>query len=131
MTTGVRGSTISDLIFADDSLLFMKATSENVAALLDILRSFELASGQKPNLSKSAILFRCLVDQRDQLEILSSLGIQEVITKSKYLDMPLLSVVQAIPSYLMSCFKLPKGVIRDIEVAIRSFLWGERRRRAG
>lgn len=34
------------------------------------------------------------------------------------------SVVQAVPAYSMSCFKLPMGLCNDLEKLIRKFWWG-------
>ena len=41
------------------------------------------------------------------------------------------AVIQVIPTYTMSYFKLPKGIIKEIETLIRKFWWeyrGEQRK---
>lgn len=35
------------------------------------------------------------------------------------------SIVQAILTYIMSCFKIPLDLCQDIEVLIRKFWWGQ------
>ena len=36
------------------------------------------------------------------------------------------SIIQAIPSFALSCFKIPIGLCNEIEVLIRKFWWSER-----
>lgn len=47
-------------------------------------------------------------------KLLSQVG-REVLIKS---------VIQAISTYSMSCFKLPKGLIKENKIMIRKFWWG-------
>ena len=47
-------------------------------------------------------------------KLLSQVG-REILIKA---------VIQVIPTYTMSCFKLPKGLITEIESLIRKFWWG-------
>ena len=49
-------------------------------------------------------------------QLLSQAG-REVLLKA---------MVQAIPTFVMPCFKLPVGLCHDIEMLIRKFWWGQR-----
>ncbi|CAN1773751.1 hypothetical protein LINPERHAP1_LOCUS12636, partial [Linum perenne] len=48
---------IYHLIFADDTILFIKATRTSIQNLRALLRTYESMSGRRVNLSKSAALF--------------------------------------------------------------------------
>ena len=48
-------------------------------------------------------------------KLLSQVG-REVLLKA---------VVQAIPTFMMGCFKLPSRLLNDIEIMIRKFWWGQ------
>lgn len=41
------------------------------------------------------------------------------------------SVIQAIPTYAMLCFLIPKRICDDINAMIRKFWWGKRNNRKG
>ncbi|KAM1344713.1 hypothetical protein ACFX2H_033973 [Malus domestica] len=155
------GTPITHLFFADDSVLFGKATTEEALGMLNILKTYARGSGQELNLSKSSIFFGSKTPNRTRLEIGRTMGIQCKVGFGKYLGLQadfghskkavfeevrdsletrmtgwaeqflsqagketlVKAVAMAMPNHAMSCFKLPIGVCKDIEKAIRNFWW--------
>ncbi|XP_057248279.1 uncharacterized protein LOC125493714 [Beta vulgaris subsp. vulgaris] len=79
---------ISHLFFADDSILFTRATLQECSVVADILSTYERASGQKINFDKSEVSFSKSVDDRRKNEIRSLFGVREVERHEKYLGLP-------------------------------------------
>ena len=65
---------ISHLFFANDSLLFYKVSSQECQHLIDILRLYEAASGQKINTDKSSVFFSANTPKEKKVETLDILG---------------------------------------------------------
>ncbi|XP_042944649.1 uncharacterized protein LOC122278535 [Carya illinoinensis] len=156
---------INNLLFADDSLFFCRATLQTNADIHQLLKEYELASGQKVNKEKTAMVLSTNVNPQLQQEIMASWGIQQAQKYEKYLGLPsvvgrskksafaniksrvwkklqgwkerLLSqggkevlikaVALSIPSYSMSCFKLPESLCKELENMMAKFWWGQRR----
>ena len=160
-----RGSPmVTHLFFADDSLLFCKASIQECQKLMAILDLYEATSGQKINEDKSSISFSQNTPSDLKAEVLEVMGPMKDSKHYKYLGLPsiicrsktnvfaevkervarklsgwkekLLSmggreilikaVAQAIPTYTMSCFLLPKSLCDEIEGMMRKFWWGQR-----
>lgn len=68
--TGIRIVTkcprINHLLFADDTLFFVRSNPQSCLALKDILQKYERASGQMINTSKSSISFSAKTLQEDR-----------------------------------------------------------------
>ncbi|KAK2652654.1 hypothetical protein Ddye_012510 [Dipteronia dyeriana] len=96
-----RAPIISHLFFADDSLLFTKDDDKNCLEIRKVLETYSITSGQLVNYGLG--------------EKLLSVGGKEILVKA---------VVQSIPTYAMSLFKLPKSLIVEIQRLTARFLWG-------
>ncbi|XP_021834215.1 uncharacterized protein LOC110774005 [Prunus avium] len=89
---GVRlcrsGPTISHLLFADDSLFFIQATTQNCSVLKKIVDDYCLASGQKLNTDKSSLYFSPNVTDSLAGEICFTLGMSSTLDPGSYLGLP-------------------------------------------
>lgn len=82
------GSTISHLLFADDSLLFWEASESGATILKGILNDYEGASGQMVNFVKSIVIFSTNTGEVDRSNVLRILGMRSSSNIEKYLRLP-------------------------------------------
>ena len=79
---------ITHLFFADDSLLFCKANSQECQTLIDVLQLYEAASDQKINADKSLVFFSSNIPNDRRCEVLNMLGPMQDTRHKKYLGLP-------------------------------------------
>ncbi|VVA36912.1 PREDICTED: reverse mRNAase [Prunus dulcis] len=82
---------LSNLFFADDSILFCNAHLSDVSNLLQILRVYEQASGQIINFDKSAACFNPKTDPITKQLISDMLGVRIVASHERYMGLPTLT----------------------------------------
>ncbi|XP_038977290.1 uncharacterized protein LOC120107861 [Phoenix dactylifera] len=82
-------SPISHLLFADDCLLLVRATRQAAGIIWTILRDYCSMSGQRVNLSKSAICFSPKTKPDVKTAILEILGVGEQEGTLRYLGVPI------------------------------------------
>lgn len=79
---------VNHLLFADDMMFFCKTNTRNCEVLCDILRRYELSSGQCINLSKSTVTFSSKTPGVIKSRVQASLGINLEGGMGKYLGLP-------------------------------------------
>jgi hypothetical protein len=129
---------------------------------MQILKTYEEATGQEINLTKSEVFFSRNLSIAAQEDLSNIMGVRHVLGTGNYLGLPSMigrkkknvfayikdkiwkrinswrgrslsragkevmikSVLQAIPTYVMSVYLLSDSTIRDIERMMNSFWWG-------
>ena len=78
------------MLFADDSLLFCRATQGEVQVISELLQTYADASGPCINFDKSSVYFNTntAMDQRERIK--GELGVSEVDRFDSYLGLPTL-----------------------------------------
>ena len=86
-----RGSpTITHLLFADDSVIYCKATKQESRELCEILKKYKEAAGQKINTEKSSVFFSKNTDEETRERVKETLGSMQNAQPGKYLRLPLM-----------------------------------------
>lgn len=80
---------ITHLLFADDSLVFSRANKEEADRILNILKSYEVSSGQLVNYDKSEVSFSRNMQEEDKQMIQTRMSVKTVQNHSTYLGLPI------------------------------------------
>ncbi|KAL0435721.1 UNVERIFIED_CONTAM: putative mitochondrial protein [Sesamum radiatum] len=84
-----RGApSISHLLFADDTLIFCRASLECSQVIRDVLEVYRLASGQEINFSKSSVVFSRHLEESLCLQIMAGFSIRRENKMELYLGLP-------------------------------------------
>jgi hypothetical protein len=75
------------LLFADDSLVLIKANSESARSLQNIVQLYEVCSGQTVNYDKSSVMFSENIRSHHRNQVLAALNISAQARMEKYLGL--------------------------------------------
>lgn len=81
------GPTVTNLLFANDSILFREANDKRAKTLKGILNEYERASGQSVNFHKSTVFFSMNTKEEDKNIMLGILGMRSSNNAEKYLGL--------------------------------------------
>ncbi|XP_026400200.1 uncharacterized protein LOC113296075 [Papaver somniferum] len=85
VTPAKTGPTISHLLFADDCILFTKATKRSINNLKILIQKFTSSSGQMVNLDKSSVFFSKNMSKEECSDFIEMLQMEQMEDKEKYL----------------------------------------------
>ena len=81
---------MTNLMFANDSLLFCRATQGEVEVINEVLQVYAHASGQCINMDNSSVYFSSNTPSEQREEIVAALGVEQVEKFEAYLRLPTL-----------------------------------------
>ena len=81
-------TSVSHLLFDDDSLILIRATEGDAKQLQDILDLYECCSGQMINKAKSAVLFSRNTNTHRRADVCALLQISKETLNERYLGLP-------------------------------------------
>ena len=81
-------SRVSHLLFADDSIIFCRASIAECERVLKVLDDYERDSGQKINKEKTVLYFSKTTSREVQDQVKQRLGVEIVKHHKKYLGLP-------------------------------------------
>jgi hypothetical protein len=96
-------------LFADGGIFFARSDDRSVQALKDTLKTSCDGSGQKANLDKSSVFFGNHYNEMIKNKVKGSLGVQ--------------SEIQAIPTFVMSCFQIPVANCDKMRSIVATLWW--------
>jgi hypothetical protein len=85
---GVHSPWISNLLFADDCIVFTEASRRGADRLKEILEKYNMGLGQLVNRDKSAIFFSQNSSSEMKTEVTQGLNIHKEALEEKYLGLP-------------------------------------------
>ena len=88
MAASARGPRVSHLFFADDSLVFGRATVSEAKEIQRILKVYELSSGQQLNSNKTSLYFSPNTDNETKERVKIMFGAQVIKPHEAYLGLP-------------------------------------------
>ncbi|KAL8092543.1 hypothetical protein AgCh_034709 [Apium graveolens] len=79
---------VSHMFFADDTYIYCQARDDSVSHVLNVLNTFELASGQRINVDKSSVFFSRNTANDVKQSICQRLRFREADDNTRYLGLP-------------------------------------------
>jgi hypothetical protein len=110
-----RAPGVSHLLFADDTLLFFKASSDQADRVKTVIDTYASATGQLINWAKCSILFSAGCNELIQAEVRGVLNVMKPEFEDKYLGIPT-------PKGRMTRGKLE---VLQAKLVKRLMLWGD------